>query len=156
MEEGQLIVVNCTKEVQEIKALGSYFKFAVGAKKVMREHLARWIAEQKYEDGLIALPESFNDDEYMQSEAGQEQLKTLMENGLQKYLDGHTRRVNNLIVSRQKDLDQANIKIDVLKTATPGEKESIKILASYQNREEDTSAQELKEMKELLEKAKLG
>lgn len=156
MDDGQLIVLNCTAEEQQIKALGSWFKFAAGSKKVMRSDLARWIGDQKKDQGLICLPERFNDDEYFNSEEGKTEFLRFKKIGLDGYIAALTRRANNGLISLKNDLDKVNVKIDILRAITPGEAEAIKLLNKYQTQEQDESAKNADELRELLKNTQIG
>lgn len=145
-----MLLYNCTNEPQTVKALGNWFSFKPHQVKSVQDNIGRFIATERQINGIMSLPEEFEDPEYKTTEEGKAKLAAIEEAGLKAYL-GHLRSViyNNQVSLRQ-DLEKANIKADPAVFASEGELEAMRLLAKYQSREEDAAQKKADEVKELM------
>lgn len=146
------LIMNTTNETQKVRAFGNFFEFKPKQIKPMQEHIADFIASERSYQGMVALPESFEDLEYRQSDEGKAQLKELERQGIESYL-GHLRSIiyNNQVSLRQ-DLEQSGIKADPASFASEGELEAMRLVASYQSKKDDEAQKRIDEVKELVKK----
>lgn len=108
-----MLLYNTTSEKQSVQAFGNWFSFAPGQMKVVDDKFGDFIAKDKKQYGIVALPQEFAEDiTYKESEVGKQIL-------LEKLLEGRGNRINfirgimhNEEVSLRQDLEKANLKIN--------------------------------------------
>lgn len=146
------LIMNVTKEDQTFKALGNWFTIKAGKTKRFEKQFADFIAQERKEYGLVALPEEFDDmdTDYKNSEEGKAKLEALIKSGIESYLAYHRGIIYNNQVSLKMDLEKANLKVDPAVLASSGEIESMKIVAKYQKAQSDEDQKRIDEVKELM------
>jgi hypothetical protein len=144
------LIFNATNETQTVKAMGNWFTFKAKQIKLMQENIAGFLAMERADDGLVAIPDVFEDPEYKASPEGQELLAKYEQQGIDAHV-AHLRRIiyNNQVSLRQ-DLEKADLKIDPATLATDGELQAMKLLAFYQKAKDDSAQKRADEVRELM------
>lgn len=148
------LVINCTKDEQQVKALGNWFTFKPGQIKILQDNIGRFLSLEKKQYGLMELPEAFTDPDYAKSPEGIAIMEQVSQEGLRNYIDFHRKIVENNQVSLRRDLEQANIKADPATYASEGELASMRIVAKYAQMDDDAAQKRIEEVRALTEKGK--
>lgn len=161
----QALVYNATPETVTVQAFGNWFTFKPGQYKVMQKDIAEFLMVNKAYLGLTGLPEFIT--EGPGEDATPEAMKEFEERkkeaimeakrvGTQRRVAHLTSVVRNLEVGLQRDLDQANLKINSTLMATDGELAAYKELAKYKAAQTDESSKRAAEIAELQKQIKAG
>lgn len=146
------LIMNTTNEVQKVKAFGNWFEFKPKQIKPMREEIADFISQDRGYQGMVLLPDSFEDLDYRQSEEGKSKLKELEKQGISTYVTHLRSIVYNNQQSLRQDLAQAEMNIDPATLASDGELEAMRLVAQYQSKKDDEDQKKVDEVKELMRK----
>lgn len=150
-------IFNSTNEEQHVTVFGKHFTFKPKQIKVMNESVGKYLATNRMEQGIIGLPDQFEEDRnYQDTEEGKQTLAELEARALEAYLAFHRAIVANNQVSLRADLERANLKTDPATLASKGELASARIVASYQRSKEDVAQKRADEMKKLVTEIKKG
>jgi hypothetical protein len=147
-----MLVMNATNEKISVKALGNWFEFKPKQVKNMEQKIGHFLITERRENGLVALPDSFEDPEYKNSPEGKAELATIEQRGIEAFCDSLRKRIYNNQVSLRMDLERANIKADPSAFVTEGELEAMRLLAKYQTAKDDSAQKKQDEVKELMKK----
>lgn len=142
------LIYNPTPYKVQVKAMGNYFDFAPKQKKSMNDDIARFIAIDKKESGLVALPEICLD--APESEEAKQAMAELSRTGIINMLNYYKSVVHNLTVSLRRDLDMHNDKTDVAALATDGEIHALKVVKELSDILNSESAVKEEEAKKLI------
>lgn len=143
------LIMNATHEAQTIVAFGNHFKLAAGQIKMFNENISHFIATERRHQGVVALPEQFEDVEFRSSAEGQRLLAEYRQQGILARINHLKSIIYNNQVSLRQDLEKANIKADPRVFASEGEIAAMEELVSYQTRQEDETAKKVDRIKEL-------
>lgn len=147
-----MLIYNATKEVQSVKALGNWFTFKPKQIKMLQDDLGQFLAEERADHGLVAIPEKFEDAAYLASEEGKKELGEYEQRGIDAYVRSLRQVIYNNQVSLRQDLEMANLKVDPSSMATDGELRAMQLVAKYQKDEEDKDQKRADEVRELMKK----
>lgn len=144
------LIYNTTNELQSVKVFGNWFSLKPGQMKNFDEKIAHFIATERRDSGLVALPEAFEDPQFITTDEGKAILAEKREEGIKAYID-HFRKIiaNNQIALRQ-DLERSNIKADPATFASDGELHAMEMVAKYQRDEDDKEQKRIDRVKELM------
>lgn len=144
--------MNATPEVIKVQAFGNWFEFKPEAIKVIsNDALAHFLVTDKKYMGLVSFPEDVFE-KGMDSKEFKETKEQKKKEGIDARVKHLQRVIQNLEVSLKRDLEQANIKADPMKMASPGEVAAYKELAKYAQMEQDAEESKAKEISKLKEK----
>lgn len=109
-----MLLYNPTAVKQSLQALGKWFTFAPGEKKMIHnEEIAHFILTDKRSYGIVGLPDRFAEDaEYAQSEEGQAILEAKRQEGIQNRINYLNMLVHNEEVSLRQDLEKSGQRIN--------------------------------------------
>lgn len=147
-----MLVMNATNEKISIKALGNWFEFKPKQVKNVTDNIGLFLITERRENGIVQLPDAFEDPEYKSSPEGKAEFALIEERGISAFTEALRRRIYNNQVSLRQDLEKANQKIDPAVLASEGELEAMRLLAKYQQNHEDAAQKKVDEVKELLKK----
>ncbi len=140
-------VYNALNKAVTVQAFGNYFTFKPQQIKLMRGEIGEFIIKEKAYLGLVGLSQEFEDPEYKQSEAGQAALEEKRQEGVNRRIQALQAQVHNLTHSLAQDLNQAEMKIDVLTQATKGDLAAMEELRGFQVAREDEEKQKLERVR---------
>ena len=146
------LIFNATDHTVTTQARGNWFTFKPKQIKQMEGKLAQFLAEMRGEDGLMLLPDEFEDPDFQKTAEGKAILAKTTEEGIAKLTEKLRKVIYNLQVSLKIDLEKANIKVDPAAFASKGELEAMRMLAQYQKHGEDAQQKKIDEVKELMGK----
>jgi hypothetical protein len=149
-------ILNATKEKQTVKALGKWFVFNPEQVKQMSDDMTLFISQNKTEQGLVALPEQWEDMEWRSSPEGKEALSEAKKLGMEQYIANLRKLIYNNQVSLRADLEKSGIKADPAAFASEGELNAMRLVAQYQAQAEDEAQKRIQEVKELVKKTGTG
>jgi hypothetical protein len=150
------LIFNTTNEVQKTKALGNWFEFKPKQIKSMSDNIGNFLATERAELGLVALPEELEDAEFRASAEGKAILEAKEQQGIDTYVKALRATIYNNQVSLRQDLEKSNLKIDPAALASEGELVAMRIVASYQAKKDDADQKRIDEVKELIKKTGTG
>jgi hypothetical protein len=144
------LIFNATNETQTVKAMGNWVTFKPKQIKLMQENLASFLATERADYGLVAVPDAFEDPEYKDTPEGAAKLQAYEQQGIDAHV-AHLRRIiyNNQVSLRQ-DLEKADMKVDPATLATDAELEAMKLVANYQKDKDDRAQKRADEVRELM------
>ena len=146
------VIFNATNEEVTTVAHGNYFTFKPKQIKIMTPGVAMFLQMNRAEDGLVALPDDFEDPSYQHTPTGKEALKKAEAEGLSKFIAKLEWIVRNNLESLRKDLRMKNIDTDPRGLASDGELKAMELLSKYRATGEDEQHKRLEKFKELQEK----
>lgn len=148
------LIMNASCEVQTFRVFGNTFTMKPGQIKQFQENMAHFIAVDRRDLGMVALPEELEDIDYRASEEG----KKIIEEKRKEGVENRVRKLRELIfneqVSLKQDLDQANVKADPRIFASKGMIGHYEELAKYQISKDDDEQRKVEHIKEL--ESKIG
>lgn len=144
------LILNATNEEQTVKVFGNYFTLKPKQIKNFQDNIASFMAKERAVNGLVQLPEAFEDMEYRTTEEGKSVLENAEEKGIDNYVGALRERIFNNQVSLRQDLEKANQKIDPAALASAGELEAMRIVAKYERAKSDREQQKIDEVKKLM------
>lgn len=144
------LIFNATNEEQSVKALGNWFTLKPKQIKMFQDNISNFLGSERRDNGLICLPESFEDPEYKVSPEGKAELARLEDEGISHYVNALRARIYNNQVSLRQDLEKANMKIDPSMLATDADLEAMRLVAKYQQKQDDSAQKRVDEVKELM------
>jgi hypothetical protein len=145
------IVYNTTEEAQTFKVYGKWFTFSPGQKKAMSEDIASFIGQERRDQGMMILPQEFEDSpEYATTEEGKAELERLKSQGVGHYIDFHRAIIRNNQISLRRDLGKGGTQIDPGTEVSPGELNSMRLVAKYQIKRNDEKQNNVDEVKKLM------
>lgn len=146
------VIYNATNEEQSVQAFGNWFTFKSNQIKVMQDHIVKFLAEKRREDGLVEISDKFEDPSYQDTPEGKEMLKHAKREGIESYLKKQMWLVNNNLQSLRNDLRMKNIDTDPQAFMSEGEMKALEILAKYKQAGLDEQQQRVDKAKELEKK----
>lgn len=149
-------VINTTEEVQSFKAAGNWFTFQPKKIKHIYDHIAKFIAENRKESGVMTLPDEFEDPTFQNTPEGKAILEKTIEEGIAHYVKGLRELIYNNQVSLRMDLAKADMKIDPAVLASEGELNAMRLVAKYQDRKKDEEQARIDEINKLVSKTGTG
>ena len=145
-----MFIMNVTNESQRTKALGNFFEFKPGQVKQMSDDLGMFISLKRAEQGLVALPQEYEDMEWRESDIGKEAIARAKQAGLDAYLGALRKLIYNNQVSLRQDLEKSNIKADPAVFASEGELNAMRLVAKYQKGKDDEAQKRADEVRKLV------
>ena len=151
-----MFILNCTDETQVVKVHGNFLTFPPGKVKQVDQDKGRYITMKRKEQGLVELPEAYEDPEWRNSEEGKKTLEEKKAYGLDCFSGEMRRRIYNNQVSLRIDLEKSNIKADPAAFASKGEIEAMRAVAKYQKLKDDDRQKQIDEVNRLVEQTGTG
>lgn len=148
------LILNATKEEQKVKVFGNWFTLKPGQIKQFQDNIAAFMDKERGINGLIQLPDTFEEMEYRASDEGKALLAEFEQKGVDRYLKNLRQVIYNNQVSLRSDLEKANQKVDPASLATDGEIAAMRIVAKYDNAERDREQAKIEEVKKLMAQVK--
>lgn len=149
-----MLVMNATNEKVTVKAMGNWFEFKPKQIKNFTHNLGLFLITERSQNGLVHVPDAFEDPEYKATEEGRAQLSDLEKRGIEAFCKGLRQRIYNNQVSLRQDLERSNLKVDPAVLATDGELEAMRLLAKYQDQKDDIEQKKIDEVKDLMKSIK--
>ena len=144
-------IFNATNETVNVQAQGNWFSFKPKQiKGIINPNVAFFLATERADQGLVALPDEFEDLDYRNTPEAKAILKEKEEQGINNFIAALERRVYNNQVSLRQDLEKANQKIDPAALATAGELEAMRKLKEYKSKANESSQKQMAEVAELM------
>lgn len=146
------LIYNPLNKANQVKALGNYFDFKPGQIKPLNDEVARFIASNKKESGLVEVMDILIDEpDSAEAKAHKEEKRI---EGLTNVLKFYKAIVQNLVISLRKDLDHTNDKADLSAYLSDGEKNAMKIVKEITAELNVVTANKDEESKELIKEMK--
>lgn len=149
-----MLLYNTTSKNVHLRAHGNWFEFKVDQIKQVNESLGHFIATDKKDFGIVAIPEEFADMTYRASEEGKAKLAEYKANGIANRVAFLNRQKYNLEVSLKKDLDMKNLKLNPHIFATDKDIENMEELLDYKKSREDDETNRLNKVQAINKKLK--
>lgn len=146
------VIFNASNEQVHTQAFGNWFLFKPKQIKIMQDHIVDFLAQNRREDGFIALPLAFEDPNYQTTPEGKAALKSAETEGVSARIKKLMWIVNNNKQSLKNDMRMRNMDGDPLELASDGELEALELLFKYKSAGQDEAAQRVERAKELEKK----
>lgn len=151
-----MFLLNATKEVQTVRVHGNYITFPPEKVKLVDEDKGRFICMKRQEQGIVDLPQEYEDPEWRETPEGKAAIEAKKQFGLDNYINGLRKLIYNNQVSLRMDLEKANIKADPAAFASEGELNAMRLVAKYQKSKEDDAQKRVEEVRKLVETTGTG
>lgn len=149
------LIYNPRNESVTVLAGGNYFEFKPEQIKLIHNpNIARFIALNKSEEGLVEVPDICGEDK--NSPEAKAAISAAKQEGITKRISFLEKIKHNLLVSLARDMERANMKGDPLREASSGEKKALKELATYEQQKQSQADLEYQEIKKIAESLESG
>lgn len=147
------LIYNPLKQNVQIKVFGNYFDFKPGQVKPLNDDVSRFIAIDKKQSGLVALPDICADDPTSEEAVAAKEAKRI--EGITNALNHYKSIVHNLTVSLARDLAMKNDKTPIETLASDGEKTAMRMVKELTDEINAISVDKDAEARKLIEETKV-
>lgn len=149
------IIFNPFKKAVETKALGNYHSFPSKKFKQVSDVLADWLMEKRWYEGLVRLPDSFEDLDKRTSAEGKAEISRLSDEALERRAKFLKSIYHNLRTSLKADMETRNMHGDPRAFASKGEIAAMEELAELQARDKDREKERISKVEDLAKQLEL-
>lgn len=143
-------ILNASSREVSVRVHGSHFTFAPKqVKTIIDPSRAAFMTSNLSYEGLVELPETWEDLDFRSSEDGKKALKAAEAQGIKARIEHLEKLKRNELVSLQQDLDRANLKYDARLDMSDEMFSQMEELAQYKSKKQDEQQKRLEKLKEL-------
>lgn len=143
-------VLNASSREVTVKVHGSHFTFAPKqVKAIIDPTKANFMSERQAIEGLVQLPEQWEELEYRESPEGKAAFKEAEAQGIKARIAYLEQLKRNEIVSLQRDLDVANLNYDSRLEMSDKMMTQLEELSQYKIKDQDEQQKKLDRIKKL-------